>query len=514
MKRRILFTLASILIIASIVLIVGIVTLYWQAEKQQAMLFDRDVQKAGYNAIATIENVLNGEITSSNLNLDKDSTETKEDIYFQKCVRQYLIDTVSKKRVGFVKGVIDFESNAVIPLDTLYYDTLYQDNTIYLKAGKWVPDIDVIQYGEWHGHAGAHMRKMAIEMDSATILLLDRKFLNRVVKNALIEQSIEAEFDLAIYTSYSSEFILNPQKTAPKQMLKSAYFFRLKSSDRFVAPYYLILYFPTMRTYLLHQMGKTVGTIAAFLAIILGISAITLFSLYRQKKISDMKNEFIDNMTHELKTPIATISLACEAMQNETILENNESRKEYVGIIKEENNRLKNMVSNVLRTAQLRRGQIAMDIAKVNLHDVIEKVVESVTLQVHSKNGEVFLNLQASNPIIYADADHIRNVVVNLVENAVKYAKETPQITLSTSNDDKHLRLSVKDNGIGIAKKNIKHLFEDFYRVPTKNKHDVKGYGLGLSYVKKIVLLHNGSIKVNSELGKGTEFIISIPNKK
>lgn len=171
------------------------------------------------------------------------------------------------------------------------------------------------------------------------------------------------------------------------------------------------------------------------------------------------------------------------------------------------------MVESVLRTAQLRRGQLVMDVKKVDMHEIVNRVVDSVALQVKSRNGSMLLNLDAANAVIYADEEHIRNVVVNIVENALKYSVDAPQITISTYSDDKHLFLSVKDCGIGISKKNLKHIFDDFYRAPTGNLHDVKGYGLGLSYVKKIVILHGGSLHVESEPGKGTKFVICLPIK-
>ena len=510
MRRRLLFTLASVLIVASIVLVIGIVMLYSQAEKQQANIFDGEVQRAGYNAVDKISGVVEGNPQSDTLTIAPDSAA---EVYFQKFVRQYLVDTLNKRRVGFVKGVIDFERNAVIPLDTLFYDTLCRNDLCNVVAKKWEADIDVVQYGELHSYPVAHAITLPVEMDSTVVSLLDRRFLYRVIKLALTEQGVDADFDFAVYTSYNSKFVVAPQRTAYSDILKSKYFFRLKSNEKFIAPYYLIIYFPTVRTYLLHRMSFIVGIIAVFFIIIMFIAALTLFSLYRQKKIADIKNDFIDNMTHELKTPIATISLACDAFHNENMLEDKESRLAYIQIIKNENTRLQNMVTNVLRTAQLRRGQIVMDIAKVDMHEIVNRVVDSVALQVKSRNGSMELKLEADNPVIYADGEHIRNVVVNIVENALIYSHDAPQITIATHNDEKHLFLSVKDCGIGISKKNIKHIFDDFYRVPTGNLHDVKGYGLGLSYVKKIVSLHGGSVHVNSEQGKGTEFIICLPIK-
>ena len=512
MRRRLLFTLATLLIIASIVLVIGIVMLYSQAEKQQANIFDSEVQRAGYNAVDKISDVMEGKLSADTIPVPP-SPDSVAEVYFQKFVRQYLIDTAKNRRIGFVKGVIDFERNAVIPLDTLYYDTLYRNDRENIVSRKWEADIDVVQYGELHSYPAAHAITLPVEMDSAVVSLLDRRFLYRVIKSALTEQGVDADFDFAVYTSYNLKFVVAPQYTSTSDILKSKYFFRLKSNEKFIAPYYLIIYFPTVRTYLLQRMSFIVGTIALFLVIILIIASITLFSLYRQKKIADIKNDFIDNMTHELKTPIATISLVCDAFHNENMLEDKESRLAYINIIKNENTRLQNMVTNVLRTAQLRRGQIMMDVGKVDMHEIVNRVVDSVALQVKSRNGSMILNLDAENAVIYADGEHIRNVVVNIVENALKYSEDAPQITISTRNDEKHFFLSVKDCGIGISKKNIRHIFDDFYRVPTGNLHNVKGYGLGLSYVKKIVSLHGGSVHVESEQGKGTEFMICLPIK-
>ena len=511
MRRRLLFTLATILIVATIVLVIGIIMLYSQAEKQQANIFNSEVQRAGYEAVDKISDVINGNFATDTLVTPLDSVSNE--VYFQKFVRQYIIDTITHKRVGFVKGVIDFEHNSVIPLDTLFYDTLYKNDKNNIVTKKWEADIDVVQYGDVHSAQAAHAITRPVEIDSATAQLLDKQFIYRVIKSALLKQGISANFDFAVYTSYNSKFVVAPQQTSTDEILKSRFFFRLKSNDKFIAPYYLVINFPAERTYLLHRMSFIVGIIAVFLIIILVISSLTLFSLYRQKKIADIKNDFIDNMTHELKTPIATISLACDAFHNENMLEDKESRMAYIQIIKNENTRLKNMVTSVLRTAQLRRGQLVMDIQKVDIHEIINKVVDSVALQVKSRSGTLTLNLDAENHLIYADSEHIRNVVVNIVENSLKYSVAAPVISISTFNKSDNICISVKDCGIGISKQNLKHIFDDFYRAPTGNQHDVKGYGLGLSYVKKIVTLHGGSVRVESELGHGTLFIISLPIK-
>jgi two-component system phosphate regulon sensor histidine kinase PhoR len=227
--------------------------------------------------------------------------------------------------------------------------------------------------------------------------------------------------------------------------------------------------------------------------------------------LSEIKNDFISNMTHEFKTPISTISLACEVLSDKSIEKSPERMNKYVKMIGDENKRLSLLVENILQTAILDKGQLKLKIQSIDIHNLIEQTITNIKLQVENKEGEISTDLKAANAVINGDRVHITNIVFNLIDNALKYSGDHPVIKISTRNDSEGVFISVEDNGIGISKENQKRIFDTMYRVPTGNIHNVKGFGLGLSYVKAVVEKHGGSINVESELGKGSTFTIYLP---
>lgn len=237
----------------------------------------------------------------------------------------------------------------------------------------------------------------------------------------------------------------------------------------------------------------------------------TIYSFLRQKKISEMKSDFVNNITHEFKTPIATISLASEMLLKPSVLSSETKARKYAGIIYDENIRLKNQVENVLQLASIDRGTFNLKYKSIDIHQLILKAAESFQLLVKEKNGSVKLLLNASNHQSYADCMHIENIISNLLDNAEKYSPGSPDITISTFNRNDHIVVAVEDKGIGISPENQKHIFRKMYRVHTGNLHDVKGFGLGLYYVKKLIEAHNGNVNLHSEPGKGSRFEISLP---
>ena len=246
--------------------------------------------------------------------------------------------------------------------------------------------------------------------------------------------------------------------------------------------------------------------------IILGFF-LTIRTMFRQKKLGEIKNDFINNMTHEFKTPIATISLAVDAMKNEKVLQDKSKIGYFSAIIKEENQRMNRQVETILKASQLERQEVELSLQPVQVHKVITDVVDNFALQLQEKQGEVSLELQAADDIIQADEVHFSNLINNLVDNAVKYARDNVplRVKISTAAAGKNLQVKVEDNGIGMSKETVKRVFEKFYRAHTGNLHNVKGFGLGLSYVKNIVQAHGGTIKADSTLGKGSIFTLEIP---
>jgi two-component system phosphate regulon sensor histidine kinase PhoR len=235
-------------------------------------------------------------------------------------------------------------------------------------------------------------------------------------------------------------------------------------------------------------------------------------TMLSQKKLSEIKSDFINNMTHEFKTPIATIQLASDALTNAKVISNTDQIKYYTGIIHEENRRMNMQVEKILQAAELEKDEIKMQWKKINVHEKLHRIAENTQLQMEDIGAEFNIHLNATNDFIEADEVHFTNIIINLLENAVKYSKENPIISLETRNNGKQLQILVKDNGIGMDKETQNHIYEKFYRAHTGNLHNVKGFGLGLTYVKNIVDAHKGKIEVMSELGKGTTFILSFNN--
>ena len=224
-----------------------------------------------------------------------------------------------------------------------------------------------------------------------------------------------------------------------------------------------------------------------------------------------MKNDFINNMTHEFKTPISTISLACEALGDNDVIRSGDLSGNYINIIREENKRLAGMAEKILQTAVLEKGQLKIKKEKIDLHSVITEVIKNIRIQVEIKDGVLIKNFSASRSFLEGDKVHLTNLVYNLLDNANKYSPRKPVIRISTENSSGGIIMTIEDNGIGISKTDQKKIFEKLYRVPTGNIHEVRGFGLGLSYVKAIVEEHNGKISLESEVGKGSTFKVYLP---
>jgi len=242
----------------------------------------------------------------------------------------------------------------------------------------------------------------------------------------------------------------------------------------------------------------------------------TIAVIFRQKRLTEIKNDFINNMTHELKTPIASISLAAQMMNDDSISKTEQMTKHLSGVITDESKRLRFLVEKVLQMSMFDKKSIIFKKKELDLNEMVEQIAQTFVLRVEHTGGKIYTEIEAIDSAIYVDEVHFQNAITNLMDNAVKYRKqeEPLDIYIRTWNDAEKLYLSIRDTGQGIKKENLKKIFDKFYRVHTGNKHDVKGFGLGLAYVKKVIDLHQGNIKVESEVGKGTKFIISLPIMK
>lgn len=243
---------------------------------------------------------------------------------------------------------------------------------------------------------------------------------------------------------------------------------------------------------------------------------LTVSTMIRQKKLSEIKNDFINNMTHEFKTPLATISLAVDALKNEKVTGDPQKLGYFRSIIKEENQRMNRQVETILKSALMERQEVELNLKPINVHQVIEDVADNFILRLEEKQGHLETHLQAEHYMIDADEVHFSNLINNLLDNAVKYSKDNvpPTVSVTTTSTNKKIQIKIEDNGIGMTRETLKRIFEKFYRAHTGNIHNVKGFGLGLSYVKTVVEAHEGTIKADSILGKGSCFTIELPLRK
>ncbi|MDH3648173.1 MAG: HAMP domain-containing histidine kinase, partial [Saprospiraceae bacterium] len=296
-----------------------------------------------------------------------------------------------------------------------------------------------------------------------------------------------------------------------QSLFNSPYRIDLFPPEEGAAPGTLFIEFPNRNQILFRDVWPTILGSIVFTAIILFCFVYTIHVILRQKKLSEMKTDFINNMTHEFKTPIATINLAADSITSPKIVSQPSKIDRFAKIIKQENSRMLSQVEKVLQMALLEKKDFKLKLTEINLHDVIVQAVEHANLQVEKKGGQVRADLGAPRPSILGDQTHISNIIHNLLDNANKYSPSKPMINVATRNLNGGIEVVVEDEGIGMSKDQLKHIFDKFYRVHTGNLHDVKGFGLGLSYVKAMVLAHKGTIEVDSEIGEGSRFILMFP---
>lgn len=336
--------------------------------------------------------------------------------------------------------------------------------------------------------------------------------IDSMITTQLKHRGINTEFEFGVYSPTTNSMIIQKTGRYPQQLLTQSFGYELYPSVttlRYADQ--LLIYFPNEKRFLVSQLWDLLAiSIFLVIIIILGFST-TIFTIIRQKKLSEMKNDFVNNMTHEFKTPISTIGLACEALRDKDIQKSEGLYSTYISMIDEENKRLGTMAEQILQSAVIEKGQLTLKKDFIDIHDVIQDCVASKTLQANTKNGKIVTELSAENHQFLGDRVHLTNVVLNLIDNAIKYSDDDLQIEIKSRNIPNAFEFTVQDNGIGISKSNQERIFEKLYRVPTGNIHNVKGFGLGLNYVKAIIEKHSGTITVESELKKGTIFYIRLP---
>ena len=349
---------------------------------------------------------------------------------------------------------------------------------------------------------------------------LSREEIRNTIKNAFEKHEMKnVPFEFAITpTSMMGEELQseNFSKLYLDTINNKTFVYRLESpsgsiSENLSPEELLVIIVPHVKTIIWKEMSWMVVGAILFTIIIFCAFFITVRALLKQKKLSEIKSDFINNMTHEFKTPLATISLAVDALKNEKVINDRTKMDYFSGIIKEENKRMNKQVETILQAAMLDKQQIQLNLKSLHAHEFITAALNNIRLPLEEKQGVLEVHLNAQKDIITADEVHFTNLINNLLDNAVKYSKDNPVIILTTLNVAHNLRIKVEDNGIGMNKETLHRIFEKFYRAHTGNIHNVKGFGLGLSYVKTMITAHKGKIKAESTLGKGSCFTIDFP---
>lgn len=363
--------------------------------------------------------------------------------------------------------------------------------------------------------------------DIATSMAMSRKPLEARLNPEFALLHLEAEFQ---QRGINSPFVMQVKKD-PRQppVMQASYNIReheidelskgaeysipLFQGDQGNSPGLLTVYFPSRKSIIASNMSYMIFPVVALLALLLACFAYTLSIIFRQKKISEMKTDFINNMTHEFKTPVATIMIASESLRDPDISSNEKRVNKLANIIYDENVRLGSHIERVLNIAKLEKENLKIEHTDIQINHVVNAVADSMELQLQRAGGHLTLDLTATHDMVVGDELHLSNVLFNLLDNAIKYSKENPRITVRTYNTKRNICISVADKGIGMSKEHQEKIFDQFYRIPTGNVHNVKGFGLGLNYVNNIIKLLNGKITVRSEKDKGTQFDVTLPLK-
>ena len=336
-------------------------------------------------------------------------------------------------------------------------------------------------------------------------------YLDSLIRKELADKGVNLGYSFGIQSAPKNwTYTSSPEIKQQKALFEADLF----PNDLHPSKNILKIYFPDSGAFIWQTMGLSLAGSGLLLLVMIGCFYFAVLTILRQKKLAIVKNDFINNMTHEFKTPITSISLATQLLQEELKPGKNESLLRYLGIIKDENARLGQQVERVLQTAQMEREEITLKRKKVDMAALIQQVVEINGPLIHSVNGSLQLFLGEHPAILEVDEVHISNVLNNLIDNAVKYSPSNPHIEIEVTEQGQGISIQVKDQGIGMPKEALSNIFDAFYRVPTGNVHNVKGFGLGLSYVKKIVEAHGGKVQVKSKLGEGSTFEIYLPYVK
>jgi two-component system phosphate regulon sensor histidine kinase PhoR len=523
-KKEVIRGLIGIIALCMIGLVAS--QLYWisNAVEQRTARFNHEIRKVMFNAATSIERnemiekLENGKILKKKIQEDLLATS-----YFD-----FKKDTTIEINGGTMTVRVQQQKNANIGVDLGYanigFDGRHQENElneVVHQRKRVIKDSLIFTQDEINNRVKRRMQHVDELMTGLLDFNINKNIQERIdiptvdsiITSELIARGIDVNYKLGVFSAYNQPIMLNKDDTKEdyKNLIHSRYRVRLFPNDILQESNLLKLYFPNQRSYVLQTMWFMLSTSAILILVILGVFWYTIQTILKQKKVSEIKNDFINNMTHELKTPIATIGLACEALTDKDLTRTDSMVDSFVGMINDENKRLGTLVENVLKSAVFDKGELALKKEQIDLFQLVDEVVQSMNIQAKSKGGLIKIDPMLNNVFLQADPMHITNVMYNLLDNAIKYSQNAPTVVVNITENNNNVIVSVKDQGVGISQDNQKRIFDKLYRVPTGNVHNVKGFGLGLSYVKAIVEKHDGSIAVRSTLGQGTNITIIIP---
>lgn len=516
-----MFVLIVVLMSISLIGIIA-VQLYWinnavESKKEQ---FKNDVQKSLGSVAERINEKEERQIAiqiqdfidSKNL---ADNAQIKNYLFQQ-------IDTTNNRKITF--GTTVLEENFEIPLDFLDNETVifkrvsgkkdYSQTSFSNDKDNIFKSPDEKRYsflGRMKKYEDYQISEITKDFKSKNPLnqRVSNRELNETIKDELAKRNIHLDFKYGVYSIdglatklKSGYYTINKKDSYPYPLLYDA-------DDN--PEHILYLTFPTKNDHILSGISGILLLSLFFIFIIIIAFSSSLYQLIKQKKISEIKTDFINNMTHEFKTPIATINLALDSIKNPKIINDNEKVIRYINMIRDENKRMHTQVENVLRISRLEKNQLDISKETIDIHDIIDDAINHVSLLINDKKGTVETHFQAITSEISGNEFHLTNVLVNILENGIKYTEGAPKIDVYTESTNKFFTVKVKDQGIGMSKSVQKHVFDKFYREQKGNVHDVKGHGLGLAYVREIVEKHHGTVFVESEKGVGSIFTVKLP---